>query len=106
MLTITDISKIEIYKVKYWCLYFRYDGVHYMIRHCDDCGDHWNELTNKETWETTYSGCTLFDIDDFIKMKYGNRFFRWLGTPYKHIDLEHFVKGLVELKLAKYEEGR
>jgi hypothetical protein len=104
MLEIKDISKIEIYKIKYWCIYFRYENVHYMIRHIDECGDNWNELTNKETWEKSYSGYTLFDISDFIKLKYSNKHFR-IGMPYKHIDLEYFTKCLVKQKLAKADNN-
>ena len=105
MLIINDINKIEIYKIKYWCMYFRYEGEHYMLRHMDDCGDHWNELINKETWDENCSDITLFDIDDFLKLKYSNKYVRRHGTPYKHIDLEYFVNSLVKLKMAKYDEN-
>ena len=103
MLIINDISKIEIYKIKYWCIYFRYKDEHFMLRHMDECGDHWNLLTNKETWETKSSGYTLFDIRDFLKLKYSNKYVKNQGTPYKHLDVEYFVNCLVKLKLAKYE---
>lgn len=109
MLTITDINKLKIYKVKYWCIYFKYDGIHYMLRHISEDGDHQNELINKETWEITCSDYTLMGIMSFLKLKYNNKrnskyYYIGIGTPYKHIDKEYFVKELEELNLIKYEK--
>lgn len=63
-----------------------------MIRHISDCGDHWNELTNKDTWETICSDYTLFDIRDFLKLKYSMHYKD--NMPYSHLDLEYFVECL------------
>jgi hypothetical protein len=100
ILEIDDYNKIEIYKIKDWSIYFKYEGIHFMIRHISDCGDHWNELTNKDNWMTKQSDYSLFDIRDFLKLKFGKGYVRH-STPYKHLDLEYFVECLVKLKLAK-----
>lgn len=91
MLKIKNHDKIKIYKVKYFCIYFKYENQRYMIRHISDCGYRWNELTDKNTWETICSDYTLFDIKDFIKPKYGKY---KDNMPYSHLDLEYFVECL------------
>lgn len=96
MFNMKDSNKIKIYAVIGGRIYFKYEGVNYMIRQISECGDNFIELTNKITWERLRSDYTFDGIRDFIKAKYG-KYKR--STPYAHLDLEHFHKKLQELKL-------
>ena len=91
---IKDYRKIKIYKVKDWCIYFRYENHKYMLRHIDDCGECWNVLTNKDTWEDIGSGYSNRQLCNFLKTKYSY----WYkdNMPYSHIDLNYFAKCLNE----------
>ena len=92
ILNLEDYTQIKIYKVKDYVIYFSYSGSRYMIRHIEDCGDHWNELTNKTTWEARCSDYTLFRLQNFLKPKYGEYYRE--GMPYSHLDVNYFAKCL------------
>ena len=95
MLEIKDLSKLKITKVKYWAIYFDYDGEKYLLH--GSSVDYEYSITlykrvpldnnGKYSLETIYGRFTSTDcIDEFLKQKH--------PKCYKHIDKEYFVKKL------------
>ena len=107
-LIITDYDKLKITKVKYWAIYFEYDGEKYLL-HCD--GELYEEVT------TLYHRIPI-NNKGFYKLEIVNRYYGnkipWLKCNYnKHtlsaIDKVEFVYkmkeyGYFDVKLVKTKE--
>ena len=87
-------DKIQIYKVKPWCIYFKYEGEYYMI----------HTSTEEDTSICLYRK----DLDehgnyttDCLKRSFGNFYYRdYMGKPYKFINKNRFVYELTKRELV------
>lgn len=103
-LIISDIDAIQITKIKYNKLYFKYDGVRYFILAMYDCGDQWYTLYKKEfvnnKWSVTEiisSDYTIASPKNLIDDVAGYK----CNIIYSHINKKYFVKQLVENGLVE-----
>lgn len=104
ILLITDLNKLQITKIRYDKLYFKYNEQRYFVVANYDCGDSWYSLYKKspcgKSWNVkliTTSGWCNADIKYLLDDK--SR--RSRNIVYSHIDKKFFVEQLVKNNLVK-----
>lgn len=87
--------KIHIYKVKPWCIYFKYEDKHYMIHtSSDECGSY-TTLYEKEINEKGN-----YKLKE-IKWSYGGfDYVKYINNPYKFINKNEFIYNLTKRGLC------
>lgn len=86
--------KIQIYKVKPWCMYFKYEGQYYVL-HTSTEEDTSICLYRKELNE--YGNYTTV----LLKRSFGTFYYRdYMGKPYKFINKNRFVYELTKRELV------
>lgn len=94
-------ERIEIYKVKDWCVYFRYEGEHYMVY---TGGDAYEECTTLYKKKIDADGRYELEAIKTIWESFPYR--SYTRTPYKFTDKNKFVyaltvRGLCHSKYSK-----
>ena len=82
-------ERIEIYKVKDWCVYFRYEGEHYMVHTGGDACEECTTLYKKKIDEDGHYELEVIK-NIWESFPYGS----YTRTPYKFTDKNKFVYAL------------
>lgn len=104
MIKITDLSLLKITKVKNWSINFDYDGIHYLLHGCSECGEaSWQDLYERTLdenghYELKHLRRKMYSeeyvVYDYIKKQNGK------NIVYKNIDKEFFAYKLTKRGFA------
>lgn len=87
--------KIHIYKVKPWCIYFKYEDKYYMVHTSSDGYEEDTTLYEKEINEKGN-----YKLKE-IKCKYGGfDYDKYINNPYKFINKNEFIYNLTKRGLC------